>query len=318
MTLSKLQAGLVAIAIGAIAGVLVWEMRMSAGLRAKAFRQSAAAATNASSLEKQIVVQSQRLAAAEASIATLLKSANLARQAHAASPGRNVSVDTEDAVKAAMARATQLINDGNPQEALDEYLKCYRELQAIRPGSPECQRLMTAIKNLGRTYPNALSALGALRDSAVAQWRVQPGRRELPFEIALLNERLGEGSRTLELYDSLPANDPGRQSLAMIARNSFIEARRYSDALIGKPFGQMLNMIETGLRQIGDQDASRQALFRAAVVEGTVTNIEVLTGAGKTGEARILTEKILAFDGSNLTRALIDKHVARAGQPPTP
>lgn len=315
MTLSKLQAGLVAVAIGAIAAVLVWEIRINAGLRAETVRQSAAATANANSLERQVAAQSQRVVVAEANVAALLKTAKLTSQAHAASPGPGVPVDTEDAVKAAMARATQLIADGKPQEALDEYLKYYRELQAIRPGSPECQRLMAAIKSLGRTYPNALAALAGLRDSALAQWRVQPGRGELPFEIALLNERLGEGSRTLELYDSLPAGDFGRQSLAMIANSSFIEARRYADALIGKPFGQMLNTIETGLRQIANQDASRQDMFRRAIVDSTVTNIEVLTGAGKVEEARMLTEKLLAFDSSDATRAALQQHTDRAQAP---
>lgn len=66
------------------------------------------------------------------------------------------------------------------------------------------------------------------------------------------------------------------------------------------------------------KDASRQAPMRTALVDGTVTNIEVLTGAGKAVEARMLTEKLLAFDGSDSTQALIKKHVERAGQPPTP
>lgn len=45
---------------------------------------------------------------------------------------------------------------------------------------------------------------------------------------------------------------------------------------------------------------------------------EVLTGAGKTEEARLLTEKLIAFDGSDSLQALIYKHVARAGQPTKP
>jgi len=77
----------------------------------------------------------------------------------------------------------------------------------------------------------------------------------------------------------------------MIARSSFVEARRYADALIGESFGQMLNLVEAGSQQLARLDAPLQAMGRRTVIDETLTNIEVLTGAGKLEEARILTEK---------------------------
>jgi len=314
MILSKLHVGCAAILAGAIAFGLAWEVRHGTQLRTKAGQQYTAAAGSAAALEQQVAVQSQRVVAAEATVAALLEKAKVARSARAAavSRGASVPVNADDAASAAMARASQLLKDGNQQEALDEYIKSYRELQAIRPGSSACQRLMGAIKSLGRTNPEALSALASLRDSAMAEREAQPDRRELLFEIALLNERLGQGSRTLALYDALPANDPNRRSLAMIANPSFIEARRYADALIGKPFGQVLTMIEAGAQHIARQDISRQALMRKGIVDVALTQIEVLTGAGKLEDARVLTEKLFVFDQSYATRAGLEQHLARA------
>jgi hypothetical protein len=230
-----------------------------------------------------------------------------------ASAAAAAPVSTEEAAKVALAKAAQLIKEDKRQEALDEYVKCYRELQAVRPGSSECQRLMSAIQHLSRTYPAARIALASLRDAALAEWQAKPDRRELPFEIALLNERLGDGVRTLAVYDSLPSNDSmGRQSLAMIAFSAFVEARRYPDALRGKSSGQMLSALDAGTQQIGSVDPAHQAGMRKAMIDQALANIEVLTGAGKTEEARLLTEKLLAFDGTDATRVGLQQHVDRA------
>ena len=316
MILSKFQIGIAAALAFVIAAGLAWEIRENGQLRAEAVRQSKSATASLAGLEKQVVVESQRAAAAEARVDSLLKAAKTTGSTREAMPpGANAAIDTDDAAKAAMTRGRQLIKEGKFQDALDGYLTCYRELQAIRPGSSGCQGLMSAIKSLGRTYPAAMVSLAGLRDSAMAQWQAQPDRRELPFEIALLNDYLGEGSRTLALYDSLPPDDIQRGTLAMIARSSFVEARRYADALIGESFGQMLNLVEAGSQQLARLDAPLQAMGRRTVIDETLTNIEVLTGAGKLEEARMLTEKIFAFDGTDATRTALKQHVDRAQAP---
>jgi len=313
MILSRRQVTLAAVATLALAAGSLWQVRENRRLRLEAARQEASASANLAALEKEVALQSQRLAGAEARLGMLLKAAEAAR---AAAPTASAAppIDAAEAVKVALARAAQLIKESKFQEALDVYLACYREVQPIRPGSSECQRLISAIRHLGRTYPAAMSGLAGLRDSAMAQWQAEPNRRELIFEIAVLNERLGEGSRTVALYDSLPPTDSRRQSLAMIALTSFIEARRYADALLGKPFGQMLNTIQVGTEQhakLAITPAQREAM-RQGIVDATLTNIEVLTGAGQADDARRLTEELLAFDGTEATRAALRRHLARA------
>ncbi len=313
MIISRFQIGIFTVLAVAVSAIFVWEVRENQQLRSQAGGPSRSTPASIAALERQVAAESRRVAAAEAKVATLLQAAKSTGALRAtASPAASVTTDTEEAVKASLARASQLIKDGRFQEALDEYLTSYRELRAVRLGSLDCQRLMVAIKHLGRNYPAALTALAGLRDNAMAELKDQPGRRELPFEIALLNERLGEGRRTVALFDSLTPNDPGRQSLVRIAYASFVDARRYTDALLGKSFGQMLAWIEAGSSNITKEAIVHQAEMRQATVDATLVNIEVLTGAGKIEDARILTEKLLAFDSSETTRAALKHHVGRA------
>jgi hypothetical protein len=316
MLLSKFQIGGIAGVVSAITIAHFWVASENRHLQSEISRRSTLAIESRASLEKQLRVESQRLADAETKVAALLEAANKHDSARTTSPARaGLTTDADTAVKAVLARASKLIREGKPAEALGEYLNAYRELQAIRPGSSECQRLMGVIKTLGRIYPAALTGLSGLRDAAMLQLQAQPERRDLPFEIALLNERLGEGSRTLAIFDALPPADPARQSLAMVANAAFIEARRYEDALLGQPFGRMLAWTETGASAIAKQDAALQGAIRKSIAEGTLSYIEVLTGAGRAEDARILTERLLAFDNSDATRAALSRHVARAQLP---
>lgn len=320
MIVSKFQFGL---ALGVLAATItgfVGVHRQNAQLRQEASAQMATAERKLAAIRQQLTTQTQRATAAEAQVTALLKEVKAGASARRAPPSGTTAAttDTQDLLKAVLARATQLKNEGKLQEALDEYVKCYRELQAKRPGSSECQSLSSAIKYLGRTYPAAIAALAELRDSTMAQLRANPGNRELVFDAALLNERLGEGARTLALYDALPPGDMGRQSLAMIAHASFVEAGRYTDALLGKSFGNMISAIDVGMQHAATQPSERQGPIRQAIVDTALTYIEVLTGAGKQQEARMLTEKLLSYDSSETTRAALAQRVERAGRNTVP
>jgi hypothetical protein len=55
--------------------------------------------------------------------------------------------------------------------------------------------------------------------------------------------------------------------------------------------------------------------MRSYAVTSAAKNIEVLAGAGDLGHARELAGRVLALDNSEATRALVQKHLERAGQP---
>lgn len=316
MLVSKYFLGLVTLVAGSTGAALAWQMRMHTTLRAAADNPPPTAAT-LRTLEQQLATETQRLADAETRLSTLLKTAQkttTTASTRSAKSSPSEPIDASEVARLAIEQGKRLIAAGKAQEALDAYVKAYREVQPFRPGSSACQSLMSAMKHLARTFPPALSALERLRDDALQQLQARPSApSELRFEVALLNERLGQGERTLALFDGLPTGDIQRTSLARIARDSFIKNRRYPDALLGKPFGEMVINFDAGIRHLEKElDSSRQTMVRTSIVDQTLTNIEVLAGAGRADEARQLTEKLLAFDTSLATRARLDEHLARA------
>jgi hypothetical protein len=277
-------------------------------------RQATATQAKAADLESKLAALTQRAEAAEADAAKLGGALSAVKAAPAMARPRTLT-DPQTHAMEALNRASKLAQEGKHQEALDEYLKLYRELAGKR-GMPNQQIVMSGLKQLGESYPPAAAALRALRDKAVEKLRTNPpDAREVVSEIGLLNERLGDGQATMSLYDTLPVGDPGRQALGLIGHNAFVEARRYADALVGKSFGNMVNELEMGIRMSADKKGRSLDSSRSFTVQGTLTNIEVLAGAGKAEEARTLTEKLLAFDGSDATRAAIQRHMDRARQP---
>ncbi|MES2691836.1 MAG: sigma-70 family RNA polymerase sigma factor [Verrucomicrobiota bacterium] len=315
MTISKLQLGIAAAVVVAGSGGLVWEARANAQLRADLAHQTAVARTATDELQARLTSLSQRAAAAEADAASLQKALQSAKAATppANAPTRTL-VDAREEARASRERAEQLRRDGKFQESLDEYLKCYREIAGTRVGITDQPLIMSSLKTLGDEYPAALAALRDLRDTAMLKRQADPSSRELIIEIALINERLGEGRASLALYDSLPPGDPGRQSIGNIAHASFVEARRYADALAGKSFANMVGELERHTRLAERSSGKSSENGREFVVQRTAGHIEVLAGVGKNAEALLLADKLLDFDRSETTQAAIQRHLTRATQ----
>lgn len=317
MALSKLQLGLAAAAVVAGSAGWVWEHREVSRLHTAMNQQTVAAGTQLAELRKQVDVQSKRADAAESDVAAMLQAMQTAGQLRpAGAPAAVRLTSTMDFMKSASARANQLRKEGRLQEALAEYVRCYQELRRQRTSGVEGQLLMAGIVSLSRAFPPAIAALRELRDTSLREFQANPTSRELASEVALLNERLGEGNRTVALYDTLSPDSPLRQTFGAIAHTAFVESRRYADALIGKSYGSMLNDLDMGIRVIAFEKTPGQVNVREALAQSTAANIEVLIGTGQRDEARALTNKLLTFDNSPATRAIIEAHVARASQPP--
>jgi RNA polymerase sigma factor (sigma-70 family) len=310
MVVSKFQVGLAAAVVAASSTGLVWEMHQNSEIRAELRQHTAATAARIAELSDSRAALAQRAAAAEADAVELEQALRAARSASSPPQPRTLS-DSGDRAKAAMTRAHELTRAGKFQEALDVYLQCYRDV-AGRNTLPNQQIVMSQIKQLGETYPPAIVALRDLRDSARQRFEAGETSRDVVSEIGFLNERLDEGHATIALYDRLPAGDPGRQSLALIGRRAFVDAKRYADALVGTPFGSMVRELEMGIRSAARLTGMSLVTHRDYVIQGTLSHIEVLLGSGKREEAAELTQKLLAFDGSDATRAALQHHVDRA------
>ncbi len=319
MALSKLQLGLAAAVVVAGSAGWVWEHREVSRLHTAMNQQTVATGTQLAELRKQMDVQSKRADAAESDVAAMLQAMQTSGQLRpAGAPAAVRLTSTMDFMKSASARANQLRKEGRLPEALAEYVRCYQELRRQRTSGVEGQLLMAGIVSLSRAFPPAIAALRELRDTSLQEFQTNPTSRELASEVALLNERLGEGNRTVALYDTLPPDSSLRQTFGAIAHTAFVESRRYADALIGKSYGSMLNDLDMGIRAIAFEKTPGQVNVREALAQSTAANIEVLIGTGQRDEARALTNKLLTFDNSSTTRAIIEDHVARASQPPAP
>jgi len=314
VAISKLQATLAAAGVLALGGALAWQVRENRAHRETTARQATAATHRANALQREIAALRERTAAVEVDAAKLenaLRAANIP-----ATPAPRRITDDRARLAAAQQRGTQLIRENNSQAALDVYVACYRELSAR--GGVERQILMSAIKNLSRTHPPAQTALQSLRDVALQRVRANRDDKDAISEAALLNERLGQSAASVDLYDSLPPDHPGRQTLALIAGKALLEARRYRDVLAGESFGSMLTNFDRMAAMIQRATGPGATGFRGNLVTETLADIEALTGAGQLPEARTLTDKLLAIDDSETTRAALKRHLERAMQSPSP
>jgi hypothetical protein len=313
VALSKLQAALAAaVALGLVAA-LAWQVREARAQRAATAQETTAAGGRALALRQELAALRERTAAVEADAAKLegaLRSAGPAPKAP-----RQIT-DDRMRLDAARQRGNQLARDGNPQAALDLYLASYRELSDR--GGVERQILMGMIVGLGRTYPPALPALQGLRDAALQRVAANLDDQASISEVAQLNERLGQNAASIALYDSLPPQHPGRQGLALIAQKAFVEARRYRDVLVGESFGSMLTNFDRMADMTKRETGQGAVSFHGSLITDALVDIEVLTGAGRHAEAKTLTDKLLAFDNSEATRAALKRHLDRATQTPVP
>jgi hypothetical protein len=143
------------------------------------------------------------------------------------------------------------------------------------------------------------------------------GDRKIAADFAALNDALGDSDRTLAAFDRLSPTDPQRQGLAMNLENVLREAQRYGELAQSKPYARM-TMEFDGLQQATTSasiGAEAKSTMKDMLINKAVQNIEVLAGAGDLEHARELALKLLDFDSSTTTQALMLAHMTRAGQP---
>lgn len=273
-----------------------------------------------SGLQEQLAAAQRRVAAAagdRASVQSVVK-ASLTRVEAAAAGDKEPPV-TADLVQTRYQRARELARSGQREAALREFLWCL-DVGMRRISLPTGRRtgVILEIGQLGREYPEALTALRARRDQMETRVRASESDLDAVSELAAFNRTLGENDRTIELYDRLPAGDSRRRGLASGAFESLVDSQRYTDAVEGRSYGSMSSTFEAMIQvrpetaALPNADAIRKAA-RDGTIKGTAMNIEVLAGAGDLEHARGMIERLLAYDGSDETRAAVQAHLERAG-----
>jgi hypothetical protein len=143
---------------------------------------------------------------------------------------------------------------------------------------------------------------------------------EATLDYSAINRWLKEDARTLQLYDQLAPDDPRRRGLSSDVYGLLIESGRYQDALQAQPYSSMSASFELSIQErsmpanITNPEQRRQAQRNYAVTSAA-KNIEVLAGAGDLAHAKSFVERLLAYDGSEETKAVLQKSLVRAGHP---
>jgi RNA polymerase sigma factor (sigma-70 family) len=288
---------------------------------AAAERQSAAMTRRLRELELRTQSEEQRVQRAEAENGRLLQAAEQMRNATAAPAVADDELLTSELVTRRLRLAQQLMETGDPAAALRELIWCYDVGMPRFSGMSGLRGTLPLLfARLGERYPPAIEELGRRRDKARELYLAEPEDAGALRTYAGFNHALKNDAENVALLDRLPPGDPRRRPLLNVTRDHLIELRRYREASEGRSYGSISSHFEIFIQERplpADTPNPGQARIaaRTAVVNTVVKDIEMLAGSGDVIHARELARRLLAYDNSEATRALIQQHAARAGQP---
>jgi hypothetical protein len=209
-----------------------------------------------------------------------------------------------------------LVRQGKHEEALERFLWFHEHALEHQP-SMSGVRLSFALsywKQLGDDYPPALEAMVDVRDSSTRQVMAGEGDRHLFQDVAALNRTLGDGQNTVELFQTLDAQQPKlAKTCWTVARHTVIEGKRFDLArkYMGNPaeeFDRIKQSYDQNVTlydkpQIGG--ASFKNYNQKHFVEECLQLIEVVNELDGDAAAKQIQEKALAVrDDRRLRDAL--------------
>lgn len=320
---SKLTLGALGATAAFAAGAAVYQTqelhRRDAALAAATADQQALQA-KIRDVEARVATEAKRAQAVDDDNAKLLKVIEGMKTARVAQATAAAAPITHDTVEARYKHAQDLARSGDTAAALKEFLWCLDEGMVKVSSYSGVRRsfLLSEIEKLGAQDPAALAALRDRRDAAEKRMLSSAKDYDSSADFAALNRTLKEDARTVQAYDQLDAADPRRRTMAMLVFDQLVEAQRYKDALEGRTYDQMASRFEMNAAErplpagVTNPEALRAA-NRKYVVTTTTAGIEVLAGVGDLDHARTLATRLLAYDGSDNTKAVLQQHLSRAG-----
>jgi RNA polymerase sigma factor (sigma-70 family) len=326
MSATKITIGVVsALAVAAI-GTTVYEAaaaKANEQALAEALRQQTALQAKLRDTESRLTAEAKRAQAADDDNATLLTMVDGLRTNHAAQTASAAVPITHDLVEARLRRANELARSGDSAGALKEFLWCFDEGMPRVSGYAAVRRsyVLSEIAKLGENDPDALAALRERRDAAEKRLLASKVDYDASADFSSINKYLKEDTRTLQLYDQLAPDDTRRRSLGSYSYALLTESGRYQDALQARPYSSMSSSFEQTILQerplpanVPDPEQAHKD-WRNAVARSAAKDIEVLAGSGDLEHAKSLAERVLAYDGSDQTKAVLQQSLTRAGHP---
>jgi RNA polymerase sigma factor (sigma-70 family) len=261
----------------------------------------------------------QQLHAATAPAQTVTPPPALQSSTAADSADANAPI-THDTVAARFAHAQELAKNGDYAGALAEFLWCYNQgmPQVASYAGVRDSFLLSDMADLGKQYPAALDALRDLRDQAKSRILNDATDVSAVQDFSSLNTALNDDSATMDLFNQLSPDDPRRAAVGLGVYNQLLANQDYSDAVQAMPY-QKMNMMIDAMTQpnpgFANMPAQAQELLHTQTVMTGAKYVETLAGSGDLTDARALADKILNYDNSDETKAILQSHAARAGQP---
>lgn len=223
--------------------------------------------------------------------------------------------DMKGQVNARQNLARVLMQQGQHAEALREFLWLYDDGMKRNPASYGVRNsfLLSDWQKLGRIYPPALDSLRQHREVALRQFLASPENASLALDLASLDHALEEDPATLEVFDQLPADSPGRKVLGLRVWDLLMARKRYAEALQVRPPEEIVDEVARQAAFL-PKDPTLQAMFRSRWLELEASGIEALVAVERMEEAKALVKKALAIDPSTGTRKLLEDHIHRTGR----
>jgi RNA polymerase sigma factor (sigma-70 family) len=304
-------------------GVAVYEVRQTArreALWAQEQQERENLRTKLMASDRRYELAAKRLSEAEADNARLLTAVEYALAKKFEQNSAMNGPITFEMVGARYRSALELAEKGDGAAALKDFLWCFDDgmtrvatYRVARRGA-----LLNALAKLAEKYPEASAALKERRDRAEAMMVGSTYDLDSTADYVALNRVLQNDAYTMEQYDRLPVGDPRHDAMRSLAFDQFIAAQRYADAAGGKSYNRMNAQFIADSKAAPPASVSNpeeiQKSNREYVINTAANNIEVLAGAGDVTHARELAAKVLAYDRSEKTRALIEQRFARAGR----
>jgi RNA polymerase sigma factor (sigma-70 family) len=321
MTSTKLVAIATGIALLAASGTALYQHNQLQSSRAELtalHQQQSDLQTQIDNLTNQLTAAKKRTDEADADSGKLLAAMAATQSEPLKTPTKPVPI-THALVEARYKHGQALVKSGQFEEALKELLWCYDTgmPQVMGFAGVRSSFLLGDLARLGKTYPPALAALQERRDSSEQRFRESVTDTDALNEYANLNRALDDNQKTLALFDSIPPDDSRRTALAYNVKDLLLNAQRYTELAKATPYFSIAMSFDatTDTGFLAKLPADQATQLKQNVAGNTGKDIEMLAGAGDIAHASQLIDKVLAFDRSAETIAILQSHLARAGHP---
>jgi len=314
-----LGVGLAVVALGAGgAGVATIQSKHEAGeARAAAMRRNEEMRGALAVLEKKLATETKRAEAVESDNAVLASAVHMVQTAITKAAQVESPAILRETFTERIKRVLTAARAEDSDAALSELLACYR-LASARPNIATSTQLNTLVEALGKFGERHPEVPAELKD------RFEKGKQRVvgngddtePLnEMATIAKVLKSEQLMVAVWDAIPAGDPRRVTVGIYAADGMIEAKRYREAMEARSYASMSSALERGRPSVSSaRGASTSGNGATYLATDTAKNIEILAGAGDLAHARELAGRLFAVDGSEATRALVQKHLERAGQ----